>query len=387
MKKKRLPALFLALTLALSLTAPAFAAIETQSYRSYYSVGGINYEAWTCLYQDSADVFRACTWVMNRAYTNLPDDYMGLSCEMYNANGDIYAKEQMRHNVGGIYFYSNLTSEARVKLGPVYASGTVCLYDKYTGQHVQYRMPVASSQCTATTSDAQRAYTDDVIKELSDTLTADGGYPSSKSGKTYGSIMLSSMVGETPDLISAVGEDGQEGYVLATDLYPEMNGRGDPGAYAAQLAHTKDARSDIPLYDLDENVIGSFHIQVPSEDEEIPPEIQRTINEIEARQAMPASSDGPHFNFDLMEVIPAKGTQGEDGYIHRSDFPGAHLRRNTMEEVRRYEEYMDTLPPYVPIPLYDENGEVIGSFHIGTGNKPVPEEEIQRQVGRPAASR
>lgn len=483
MKAKRLPALFLALTLALSLAVPAFAVIATTEtpHVTLPSVGGITYETWACLYQDSANTFRGSTWVMNKSHENLPDGYMGLTCDLYS-DTRIYASRPMQKNVGGNYFYSRLTSEAPVDPGTVYVRGQVALYNRYTGVDEFYSTPTASAVCTSGAYAAQSVPVDETLAELALTLTADGGYPVTASGKTYGSALLSDLVGEIPELIAAVGVDGTEGYVLANELYPEMNGLAEAEAYAAYLETTEDTYRAIPLYDLNEAVIGSFHVQIPGEDEEIPAEIQKTIdeletirahsaplpnspqtelvpavgtkgengyirksdypsaqwdiqalegsaryeelmgtlppyilvplydengevigsfclqipgrdeeisaeiqktiNELEARKSACGSSEPPDFLY--MEVVPARGTQGEDGYIRRSDFPGAHMPQRTREEVRLYSEFLSTLPAHVLIPLYDENGVVIGRFRVDVNNGSLPEEEIQRQVGRPA---
>ena len=41
----------------------------------------------------------------------------------------------------------------------------------------------------------------------------DGDYPRNSLGETYGSTLSESIVGYEPDLISAVSEDGTEGYI------------------------------------------------------------------------------------------------------------------------------------------------------------------------------
>lgn len=374
MKAKRLPALFLALILALSLTAPAFAVIATVEtpHVTLPSVGGITYETWACLYQDSANTFRGSTWVMNKSYENLPDGYMGLTCDLYS-DTRIYASRPMGQNVGGIYFYSRATSDAPVDPGTVYVRGQVALYNRYTGVNEFYSTPIASAVCTAGAYAAQSVPVEDTLAELALTLTADGGYPVTASGKTYGSALLSDLAGEIPELIAAVGIDGREGYVLANELYPEMNGLADAEAYAAYLKTTEDTYRAIPLYDLNEAVIGSFHVQIPSEDEEIPPEIQKTIDELEAARARSA----PLPNYPQTELVPAVGTKGEYGYIRRSDYPSAQWDIQTLEDAARYDEFLDTLPPYILVPLYDENGEVIGRFRLQIPGK---DEEISAEI-------
>jgi len=75
-----------------------------------------------------------------------------------------------------------------------------------------------------------------------------------ENGEIYGSDYFLSQIGVQPDLISAVGENGADGYVKRTDLEPYFN-------TPEELADfdQNDALHIIPLYLSDgETIIGSF---------------------------------------------------------------------------------------------------------------------------------
>ena len=99
-----------------------------------------------------------------------------------------------------------------------------------------------------------------------DRQAAAKGYPVNSRGETYGSNMPE-VYGCSPDLILAVGTNGEEGYVRNS----ELNDSGYPGgvhnpeqalAYMEWL-ETQPATRHIPLYDCEGNVIGQFGVDNP----------------------------------------------------------------------------------------------------------------------------
>lgn len=84
-------------------------------------------------------------------------------------------------------------------------------------------------------------------------------YPENENGQTYGSDADATSPLTRPELISAVGEDGIEGYVMKKDLDGEQP-KSPAEAIAVQNSRTPGGR-DIPLYNVDgETVIGVFHV-------------------------------------------------------------------------------------------------------------------------------
>ena len=72
-------------------------------------------------------------------------------------------------------------------------------------------------------------------------------YPTNARGETYGSYLDRNTVGQAPDLIAAMGENGVEGYIRLNDIAPELFTLEEIRQYQAQV----DANPVIPLYDLD----------------------------------------------------------------------------------------------------------------------------------------
>ncbi|MGO4548440.1 hypothetical protein AB4Z29_26990 [Paenibacillus sp. 2TAB23] len=84
-------------------------------------------------------------------------------------------------------------------------------------------------------------------------------YPKNKNGQAYGSDADATSSDTRPELISAMGVDGIEGYVLKKDLDGELP-KSPEEAIAIQNSRSPGGR-DIPLYDVDgETIIGVFHI-------------------------------------------------------------------------------------------------------------------------------
>ena len=66
-------------------------------------------------------------------------------------------------------------------------------------------------------------------------------------------------------------------------------------------------------------------------------------------------------------LVPAIGTKGEEGYIRESDIPGSNVKNP--EEALAYMEWLKTQPSELLIPLYDEQGNVIGQFAVSNPTK------------------
>ena len=84
-------------------------------------------------------------------------------------------------------------------------------------------------------------------------------FPKNENGQTYGSDLYCTSPETGPDLISAKGVDGTDGYVLSVDLYGVM-----PKTPQEALTQQQKAGSvrKIPLYAADgKTVIGTFNIK------------------------------------------------------------------------------------------------------------------------------
>lgn len=99
---------------------------------------------------------------------------------------------------------------------------------------------------------------------IADNLSAKNNIPTpvyekNKNGQTYGSSAFANTPDQIPDLISAIGVDGTEGYILATDFNGDQ-----PKSPAEAVEHNKKLKPErkIPLYAVDgKTVIGEFKVQ------------------------------------------------------------------------------------------------------------------------------
>ena len=379
--------------------ADATRGVAIQVFESQHepiSGDGINYEMWSCLYRDSASQFRGANWVCNKTYENLPDGQMWNTCVLYNATtGRAYQSSRPIYNVGGIYFNCGDAQEYTIGDEGVYCGGEIGVRNG-TGYNVKPAPKTAAvyRDDPLYPYSARYSQEEQLFDALRESLGETGGYPVTASGKTYGSALLADEVGQQPDLILAEGCDGVEGYVLAEDLRPDAVEPDEVRAYMEEMKRRAGETDTIPLYDLEGNVIGEFPVQIPDFTEEVPPEIQMTIDHLDVERNWPRNSKGETYGIfheaaeagiDL-DLIGAVGTNGEDGYYRESDMPwptDSKYKVPTAEEMRRYREYIDTLPDLIFIPLYDVEGNVIGEFPccIRAGWSPSAE-EISRQTGK-----
>ena len=93
-----------------------------------------------------------------------------------------------------------------------------------------------------------------------------GDYPRNSRGETYGNTFGYDLTGHEPDLLAAVGFDtvsGEEknGYVAITDFCgPYTSTPEEAVAYMNWMEETHYTGHEIPLYDVEHNVIGVFQI-------------------------------------------------------------------------------------------------------------------------------
>jgi len=84
-------------------------------------------------------------------------------------------------------------------------------------------------------------------------------FPKNANGQTYGSSALVNSPDQEPDLISAVGVNGTEGYVRSEDLNGKL-----PNTPEEAVAYNRKLKTErlIPLYDVDgKTIIGEFKIR------------------------------------------------------------------------------------------------------------------------------
>lgn len=225
MKKfHKLTSLLLVLVMSLALAVPAFAAGGARSFyesiHKPYDNGAYQFDTWSDL---SSNGFEWRASAYSNATGNLPSsNYVEIVALLCNSSGRTLQTDRTTGGSSRLVFKSTsgyAGSDAYGAKGYAYYGGvahTIPGVDKYGGAFTRARVMAAG-------------------------LGSVNGYSVNSHGRTYGSTMLADVVGYEPDLISAVGVDGVEGYILYEDVCP--------ATYRA---------GEIPLYDQEGIVIGTF---------------------------------------------------------------------------------------------------------------------------------
>lgn len=108
-------------------------------------------------------------------------------------------------------------------------------------------------------------FTFDSIPVIANILhtTTDSIFPVNQNGETYGSLGDVNTPGKEPDLVSAKGEDGTEGYLKLKDMWGEQpNNPEEAVAYMKKQEEEKaKGHKYIPLYASEgKTVIGKFKV-------------------------------------------------------------------------------------------------------------------------------
>ncbi|MFF2531523.1 peptidase [Brevibacillus sp. NPDC058079] len=181
---------------------------------------------------------------------NVPIGYMGGQAFLYDDNGTLKTASSMEYNTSKLAGWIGYSPRI-ITPGRYYAQSRAEFYNgngytKVTG----YKSP---KQELKKSSFAKETETSPIIEEL---LSLDE-YDVNDNGETYGSGLSEKSVGEFPDLISAVGTNGEEGYVRVEDLTPEVTTPKE----ALEQNHDKGNVQIIPLYAVDgETQIGEFEL-------------------------------------------------------------------------------------------------------------------------------
>ena len=170
-------------------------------------------------------------------------------------------------------------------------------------------------------------------------------------------------MGQAPDLIAAIGENGVKGYIRLNDIAPELFTLEEIRQYQAQV----DANPVIPLYDLNGKVIGSF-VRGTTQDLAAPdPVIAQKLEEmtggksadflpsaqtIPVKHDYPTTAKGETYGSYLdrnkygypPQLIAVIGDNDQSGYVRLSDFRAANRPANVVWDV------------------YDLKGNVIDTF-------------------------
>lgn len=375
----RYTALLLTLVLILSVTAIAVSAAgrattsgEESEKMIIYGTGNYSYVAYSALYQDG-NRLRPATWIETKDYKNVPANSMGANGRLFDMYGSLVQETRMLYNSASANYQVAVLSNYIYCPNGGYSQGEARLYNG--SQFITY---------TLYKTEPLGARAASLMAQLED-----GEYPVNEQGKTYGSAVLANIVGNEPDLISAVGTQGQAGYVKREELRgPDIRTPEEAAAYMQTLPET----CMIPLYDCQGEVIGKFEVGIPMDVsgctlEEAKamaaagtanPDAQPVEQTCLVNGDFPKNSLGETYGNGLMmnqvgrapDLLAAIGTNGQRGYIRRTDEHPDGL--DTPEQVLAWQE---SLPADImDIPLRDFEGNVIGTFQIDC--RPVSEAEI-----------
>ena len=230
---KRLCGLVLAIATCFSLAIAASADTEYTGGAFNRTTGGYTYSAWSTLYVGNG--YRAGTFVQTANHQMAPAGNIKYQARLYGADGaQLTATDTLTNRTATDLV---ATTTRGWPTHNAYSRGWVA-YKNASGNYESYNL--LATRTVETRSDNGIDY-DTLMK----TLTANEQYPVNKNGESYGSALLSDVVGEEPDLIASIGVDGVKGYVRQDELHTEYN-------------IPANEEFPIPLYDVDGNVIGSF---------------------------------------------------------------------------------------------------------------------------------
>lgn len=395
--KKRAAKMLFTAALSFALCIPAFAA----SYESGHitiPAGDKSYEVYSILYEDSKGTYRASAWAQVADGTRVPAQYIGVNAWLCAPGGQILSSTGYTYNDVSYSFWYACTNTYRTA-ARVYAAGEV---DLYTGtQHTYHNVP-ESTYVGGTRALGVQAF------------------PVNRNGESYGDVEMAKHIGYNPDLIAAIGNGGVEGYLRLSDMRPDITCEADILAYYKSL----EDNPDIPLYDVNGTVIGTFTI-TGSAGKDIAP---YAASVEEAQAAISASMESAQESCDQAKVrlaeegggnsvvslaeiaeepvetelidgnYPVAGkltygtmkqaevvgeapdlvsviaTNGRQGWVTLKDFsPVRYLAKNgaTTEELNAYiSEQMGQRSIQRYIPVYDLDGNTIGEFPTGYARTP-----------------
>lgn len=229
---KKLSFLVLAFVILVMTCVPAYAVETNASPKTNVSVGGYDYAFYSYIERWPMQL---CARVNVTANRNVPPMYMGARARMYEMN------------VGAIYKATDWYFNERTSAGvDTYVYSYVDFGDYYYSRgEVQIYSGKGYIGYTANPSPYMLLGMDDQVVTVN----------RNENGEIFGSEIFLEKIGVKPDLIYAIGENGVEGYVKATDLDGPVFETPDD-VIQVQTNRT------IPLYESDGTmVIGSFIIE------------------------------------------------------------------------------------------------------------------------------
>ncbi|GED61533.1 peptidase [Brevibacillus formosus] len=231
--------------------------VESEPYNTS-KINGYSYSFTSGIVRNDINrpAIKAFAYVHNKASGsgNVPIGYMGGQAVLYTSGGQLHGASDMKYNdeeVWGFHVYSPVSEST----GKYYSQSRA---EFYNGDDYDY---FTGKKSPIMTINLNKGVLVDVEEADLQELMLEEEYDVNSKGETYGSLLLENIIGEEPDLISAVGTDGVEGYVRADDLTPVTSIK----EALEQTIENGEVRT-IPLYDVDgETVIGEFKLETKFE--------------------------------------------------------------------------------------------------------------------------
>lgn len=175
----------------------------------------------------------------------VPIGYMGGYAMLYTDTGELINRSRTGYNASATNVYSASYGTYAVGLQYFYAQGVTYLWDETTSNYKTY--------ITARTPN----FTAEPITATATVLTANEAYVN-QNNQTYGSALNITDIEKMPDLVAAIGTNGEHGYVYSDAIFNV--GIAQNPTQAQDLAETV---YSIPLYMADGvTVIGTFVIGI-----------------------------------------------------------------------------------------------------------------------------
>lgn len=200
--------------------------------------------------------------------------------------------------------------------------------------------------------------------------------PTNAQGLTYGSIMDGDVL--KPDLISAVGINGIEGYARRQEFCPVFYSSKAVERYNKQL---EERNYLVPLYDLDGNQVDWFELD-HFDETTADPLTQESIQEISSRNLPVAQDMGPklEFNPSIARELSAGLIGGDFPKNAKGETFGNVLSQYVVgyapdyiscvgdKGVEGYMRYSDHIcPKSNTLNVYDMDGNIVDQFTLDSG--------------------
>lgn len=341
--KKKLAASLLAIALCCSISVPAFAREIAESDPRLADGNGRNYEIWTTLYEDQGR-YSSAAWIKSADNRPIPVDQVQAQAFIEDNEGKV-VRSSLATLSDPYYFLVTQTKYT-------YFSGTeITGYGVLHVKQADGKFDPFQTHRLTTSNGSQSRSADDVDMAL----------PVNSRGETYGTLSAALETGKHPDLVAAMGTEGQSGYVRYEELVA-----------ADERAFGRYDGKFIALYDLAGKRIGSFFVEFSRPDiigkdmETVAaeladstaqnPELWALADAYLVNGKYPVNAKGQTYGPDVLREVmgyspdlkPAVNEDGLAGYIR------------CPKELPISEEEMAAMRTATSEPLYDRAGNEIG---------------------------